>query len=95
MSRSLDLAIFLLPSSIYQARLFDFSRKFNEAARVYYELSNMTKLDEEDRLHALYVPLSLSLRAPLPQFTIRFFFPKLFQSRSLKRHSVASSHVFF
>lgn len=41
--------------SVWQARLNDFGRKFNEAALRYYELSWMPNLAEEERLQALFV----------------------------------------
>lgn len=37
-----------------QARMFDFSRRFAEASSKYHEISYITKIDEDDRLIALY-----------------------------------------
>lgn len=36
-----------------QARLFDFSRRFNEAASKYHELSFVAEIDEEERVFML------------------------------------------
>ena len=38
-----------------QAKLYDFSARFNEAAQRYHELSFDASIDEEDRGHMLYV----------------------------------------
>ena len=39
-----------------QARLLDHSRKFNEAASRYHELSFVTDIDEGERIFMLWVP---------------------------------------
>jgi COP9 signalosome complex subunit 4 len=38
-----------------QARLLDFSRRFNEAASRYHELSFVNEIDEEERIYMLLV----------------------------------------
>ena len=43
-------------SGTRQARLLDFSRRFNEAASRYHELSFIPDIDEEERIYMLYVP---------------------------------------
>lgn len=42
-----------------QARLFDYSARFNEAAQRYHELSFDTAIDEEDRAHMLSAEYSM------------------------------------
>jgi COP9 signalosome complex subunit 4 len=44
-----------LQFKLCQARISDYSRKFLEAARWYHELSWVADIDEEERLHMLYV----------------------------------------
>ncbi|RSH91532.1 hypothetical protein EHS25_009831 [Saitozyma podzolica] len=47
-----------------QARLFDFSARFNEAAQRYHELSFDSSIDEEDRLQMLKSAVTTSILAP-------------------------------
>lgn len=46
----MDVSLYLFPM---QARLFDFSRRFNEAAGRYHELSFVQDIDEEERIYML------------------------------------------
>jgi len=49
-----------LQFKLCQARMFDFSRRFAEAASKYHEISYVSALAEDERLQALYVRTSLS-----------------------------------
>lgn len=48
-----------LQFKLCQARMFDFSRRFAEAASKYHEISYVSALAEDERLQALYVRPSL------------------------------------
>ncbi|KAK4689442.1 COP9 signalosome complex subunit 4, partial [Tremellales sp. Uapishka_1] len=54
----------LLTYRLSQARLFDFSARFNEAAQRYHELSFDSSIDEDDRLKMLQAAVTTSLLAP-------------------------------
>ncbi|KIY71473.1 hypothetical protein CYLTODRAFT_435252 [Cylindrobasidium torrendii FP15055 ss-10] len=47
-----------------QARIFDYSRRFWEAARMYHELSYVGDIDEEDRLLMLNAAITCAVLAP-------------------------------
>ena len=48
-----------LQFKLCQARMFDFSRRFAEAASKYHEISYVSALAEDERLQALSVSASL------------------------------------
>ncbi|ORX40506.1 putative COP9 signalosome complex subunit 4 [Kockovaella imperatae] len=54
----------LLAYRLSQARLFDFSARFNEAAQRYHEISFESIIDEEDRLQMLKAAVTTSILAP-------------------------------
>ncbi|WWD19908.1 hypothetical protein CI109_104377 [Kwoniella shandongensis] len=53
-----------LSFKLSQARLFDFSARFNEAAQRYHEVSFESAIDEEDRMQMLKAAVTTSILAP-------------------------------
>lgn len=54
----------LLTYRLSQARLFDYSRRFNEAASKYHELSFVTDIDEDERMFMLSAAVTCAILAP-------------------------------
>ncbi|ORY25436.1 putative COP9 signalosome complex subunit 4 [Naematelia encephala] len=53
-----------LAYKLSQARIFDYSARFNEAAQRYHELSFDGAIDEDDRMHMLKAAVTTSILAP-------------------------------
>jgi len=48
-----------LQFKLCQARMFDFSRRFPEAASKYHEISYVPQIDEDERMHMLFAVSTL------------------------------------
>ncbi len=72
---------------LIKARVWDFKRKFVEAASKYYELSLNTLISEHEKMHALNNALNCTILAPAGVYEIcnLFSFDKKFNKTKLNR----------